>query len=81
MRWDASLEALRRRRTPSGSGDHAFAHSVEDQLGKTVQVELLLKIPPVRFHCVEAQPEKIRNVLVGVSLGEQMENLTLADRQ
>ena len=36
-------------------GDYALPHSVQNQLGKAVQIELVLKVPAVRLHRVKAE--------------------------
>jgi hypothetical protein len=48
----------------SPSRNHPFPHGVQNQLSQAVEIQLFLKIPPVRFHRIGAQVQGLRDLLV-----------------
>src|SRR5579884_1280907 len=60
------------------SGDDLFAHGVEDDLSRIVQIQLLHQMRAVCLDGIGTDIEKGCDVLVRLTLGQQLKNLTLA---
>src|SRR5580698_6378698 len=58
-------------------GNNAFADRVKNQLGDAMQVQLLHDLRAMSIHRVDAQFQKIRNILARVSFGHKLQNFTL----
>jgi hypothetical protein len=69
------------RTTPVFLGNYSLPDGVKNQFCRTVQVQFLKDIAAVRFGSIDADVQGGSHFLVGLSLGEQLENLALARGQ
>lgn len=55
----------------------SFAHGVQDQFGKAMQVEFILKVPAVGFDGVETEVKQGCNILIRLAFRQQVQDLSL----
>src|SRR5262249_41960420 len=84
-RWEAPAVATESPRSAGGrlvaELDHALANRVLDQLGPAAQVELVHDVGLVSLDRLDAQEQAGRDLLVAVPVGDELQDLALADAQ
>src|SRR5438309_1883110 len=58
--------------------NNAFADSVEDELRNAVEIELLQDVAAMRLYGMRTETENSGDLLVGLALRDQLEDLALA---
>src|SRR3982074_486408 len=58
--------------------NNAFADSVEDELRNAVEIELSQNVAAMRLHGMGTETENRGDLLVGLALGDQLQDLALA---